>query len=96
MIYMNWAIIGKRNQRRRILVVERIESASLIMEEKKNQVQDVLQNLSAVAEENAASTEQASAAIEEQTASIEDISHASENLAELAMVLRQLIEQFKV
>ena len=78
------------------LLVERIESASLIMEEKKNQVQDVLQNLSAVAEENAASTEQASAAIEEQTASIEDISHASENLAELAMVLRQLIEQFKV
>jgi len=77
-------------------MVELIEKASLIMEEQKNQVQDVLQTLSAVAEENAASTEEASASIEEQTASIQEISHASENLAELAVTLRQLIEQFRV
>lgn len=77
-------------------MVELIEKASLIMEDQKNQVQDVLQTLSAVAEENAASTEEASAAIEEQTASIQEISHASENLSELAVTLRQLIDQFRV
>jgi len=73
-----------------------IEKASRIMDEQKNQVQDVIQSLSAVAEENAASTEEASAAIEEQTASIEEISNASENLSELAIKLRQLIKQFRV
>jgi len=77
-------------------MVNLIEKASLVMEVQKNQVQDVMQNLSAVAQENAASTEEASAAIEEQTASIEEISHASENLAELAVTLRQLISQFRV
>jgi len=73
-----------------------IEKASTIMDKQKNQVQDVILSLSAVAEENAASTEEVSAAIEEQTASIEEISDASENLSVLAMTLRQLIEHFRV
>lgn len=73
-----------------------IEKASGVIDDQKNQVQDVIQTLSAVAEENAASTEEASAAIEEQTASLEEISQASENLSELALSLRQLIAQFKV
>lgn len=77
-------------------MVNRIEKASGIMDDQKNQVQDVIQTLSAVAQENAASTQQASAAIEEQTASLEEISEASENLSELALSLRQLISQFKV
>lgn len=73
-----------------------IEKASKTMSEQKNQVQDVIQTLSAVAEENAASTEEASASMEEQTASIQEISNASENLSQLAMNLRELIEKFKV
>lgn len=77
-------------------MVQLIEKASMIMDAQKNQVQDVIQTLSAVAQENAASTEEASAAMEEQTASIEEISNASENLAELAVTLRSLIEQFRV
>lgn len=77
-------------------MVALIEKASLIMDNQKNQVQDVIQTLSAVAEENAASTEEASAAMEQQTASIEEISNASENLAELAVTLRTLLEQFRV
>lgn len=77
-------------------MVALIEDASLIMDAQKNKVQDVIQTLSAVAEENAASTEEASAAMEEQTASIDEISNASENLAELAITLRSLIEQFRV
>jgi methyl-accepting chemotaxis protein len=77
-------------------MVRLIEKASLIMEEQKNQVQDVIQNLSAVAQENAASTQEASASIEEQAASIEEISDASENLSELAVTLRELIEKFQI
>lgn len=77
-------------------MVELIEKASVLMAEQKNQVQDVIQNLSAVAQENAASTEEASAAIEEQSASIEELSNASENLAELAETLRALLSKFMV
>ncbi len=77
-------------------MVKLIEKSSHIMDEQKQQVNDVIQTLSAVAEENAASTEQASAAIDEQSASIDEISSASENLSELAMSLRRLIEGFKV
>ncbi|HAS72557.1 MAG TPA: hypothetical protein DCS67_00260 [Clostridiales bacterium UBA8960] len=73
-----------------------IEESSGIMDTQKNQVQDVIQNLSAVAEENAASTEEASAAIQEQSASIIEISSASENLAALAVRLKTLLEKFNV
>ena len=77
-------------------MVALIEESSRLMDTQKNQVQDVIQNLSAVAEENAASTEEASAAIQEQSASIVQISNASENLAELAVTLRALLGKFSV
>lgn len=77
-------------------MVALIEESSRLMDAQKNQVQDVIQNLSAVAEENAASTEEASAAIQEQSASIVQISNASENLAELAVRLRALLGKFSV
>lgn len=73
-----------------------IEASSKLMDEQKNQVQDVIQSLSAVAEENAASTEEASAAIQEQSAAITEISNASENLAELAVTLRTLLGKFTI
>lgn len=76
--------------------VEILVEASKIMEERKEEVQIVIQNLSAVAEENAASTQEASAAMEEQTASIEEIANASEGLAQLSMELQSLIERFKL
>lgn len=77
-------------------MVQLIERASLVMDEQKDQVQDVIQSLSAVSQENAASTQQAAAAIEEQTASMAEVANASENLSELAMSLRQSIEKFKI
>ena len=75
--------------------VKAIEDASHLMQEKKNQVSDIIQSLSSVAQENAASTEQASAAIEEQSASIEEISASSESLALLAQDLKEQIAIFK-
>ncbi|MFZ7119560.1 MAG: methyl-accepting chemotaxis protein [Eubacteriaceae bacterium] len=73
-----------------------LTEASDIMEKRKNDVQDVIQNLSAVAEENAAATEEASAAMEEQAASIEETANASQELSQLAEELQLLIEKFKL
>ncbi len=70
--------------------------SSIDMETNKNEVQDSIQSLSAVAEENAASTEEASAAMEEQTASIEEIANSSEGLSVLAQELKTLIERFRI
>lgn len=76
--------------------VEILTEASTIMEKRKDEVQGVIQNLSAVAQENAASTEEASAAMQEQTASIEEIANASEGLTQLSIELQGLIEKFKL
>ena len=48
---------------------------------------DIIQNLSALSQENAAGTEEASASVEEQTSSMEQIAEASEELAKLAEAL---------
>lgn len=77
-------------------VVEIINNTSVQMEERKDEVLDSLQTLSAVAEENAAGTEEAAAAIEEQTASIEEIANATEGLSQLSLELQMLIKKFKV
>lgn len=76
--------------------VETLSEASVLMENRKEEVQDVIQNLSAVAEENAASTQEAAAAMEEQAASIEEIANASEGLSDLARKLQEMIDQFKL
>lgn len=62
----------------------------------KNQILDMLQTLSAIAEENAASTEEASSAMVEQSASMEEIAKSSERLALLASSLQEIIMKFKV
>lgn len=66
------------------------------MEQQKTEILDTIQNLSAIAEENAASTEQSAAAVEEQTASMDEISSASRSLSELAEELNNAIRQFKI
>lgn len=54
------------------------------MEARKDEIIDIVQNLSAIAQEDAASTEEASAAVEEQAASMEEITSASNALSSLA------------
>lgn len=73
-----------------------LNKAGILMDEKKNQVQDTMRNLSAVAEENASGTQQASASTEEQSAAVEQIANASEDLSQLAVELQNLIAKFKV
>lgn len=62
----------------------------------KSEIMDMLQTLSAIAEENAAETEESSSAIEEQNASMEDISQSSIKLSELATNLQDVINKFKL
>ena len=62
----------------------------------KDEIINILQNLSAIAEENAAATEEASASTEEQTASMEEIYSASNSMADLAQELKSLVSKFKI
>jgi len=73
-----------------------LKSSEVEMQEKKEMVQDSLQNLSAVAQENAASTEEAAAAIEEQRNSIVEMFKASDELLETAKILQGMVERFEL
>jgi methyl-accepting chemotaxis protein len=75
--------------------IRELNSSSVDMTAAKNEIMDLLQTLSAIAEENAASTEEASSAMLEQSASMEDISKSSEELAHLAESLQNIILRFK-
>jgi methyl-accepting chemotaxis protein len=66
-----------------------------IMNDKKNEIIDVIQSLSALSQENAAGTEEASASVEQQTASMLQIAEASEELAKLAEEMQKSISKFK-
>lgn len=66
------------------------------MEKMKDEILNTLENLSAIAEENAAATQQATASMEEQSASVEEIASSSESLSNLAQKLYLIIMKFKV
>ncbi len=66
------------------------------MEVKKEEIVNIIENLSAISEENAAGTQQASASVEEQTASMQEIANASEELAGMAEEMQRVISQFKL
>nr|WP_198510314.1 methyl-accepting chemotaxis protein [Bacillus solitudinis] len=70
--------------------------SSKSMEEKKEEIINLINNLSAISEENAASTEEASAAVEEQTSSISEIANSSEELAKLAEMMQASISKFRL
>ena len=65
------------------------------MEQKKQEIIDNLQNLSAIAQENSSSTEEISSSVEEQTASMDEITKASESLAKLAEEMQGEVSKFK-
>jgi methyl-accepting chemotaxis protein len=79
-----------------IEAVNQLNASEGEMIKSKNEILDMLQTLSAIAEENAASTEEASSAMVEQSASMDEIAKSSERLASLAASLQQTIMRFKV
>ncbi len=66
------------------------------MDNKKSEILDIINNLSSIAEQNAASTEEANASVEEQSASMEEIASASESLSMLSEELKSSIDKFKI
>ncbi|QUH27541.1 methyl-accepting chemotaxis protein [Vallitalea guaymasensis] len=76
--------------------IDRLNSIGVELQKKKENILDVIQNLSAIAEENAASTEEAAASTEEQSASLQQIASTSESLAELAAELNQEASKFQL
>lgn len=77
-------------------VVGNIKESGHMMGVKKDKVTDTLQNLAALAEENAASTEEATASVQEQVNAMLQIASASDELNEMAESLKLLIGKFKV
>lgn len=76
--------------------VENMNRNVQTMDDKKSEILNIMQSLSAISEENAASTEEASASTEEQLASIQQVSSAAENLSSMATELKKSIEKFKL
>ena len=75
-------------------VIADVNQSGHEMEIKKNQIISIIENLSALSEENAAGTQEASASIEEQTSSVKEIANASESLAKLAEEMQGSISKF--
>lgn len=77
-------------------VVEKLNDSSESMKTNKDRIIDLVQNLSAISEENAAGTEEASASMEEQAETIAKIAEAGEDLALVSEELMVLINKFTV
>lgn len=76
--------------------MEQLNTSEKEMLQAKDDILDMLQTLSAIAEENAASTEEASAAMVEQSASMDEIAKSSERLSDLATGLQNIIQRFEL
>ena len=71
------------------------DSSADDMNEQTSLIVELMQNLSAVSEENAAATEEVSASIQEQLAASEEISSYSEKLSNIVKHLNNYINKFK-
>ena len=77
-------------------IIEKLNESAKLMVENKDKTIELIENLSAISEENAAGTQEASASMEEQSATIEEIASSGESLASIADDLRVLVEKFKI
>lgn len=77
-------------------IVEKLSEQAEDIKGKNREVIRIIENLSAIAEENAATTEEAAAAVETQTSSIRDISNASSDLARIAGELQSQVSEFSM
>ncbi|WP_427338241.1 methyl-accepting chemotaxis protein [Caloranaerobacter sp. DY30410] len=76
--------------------VSEIKEYNYDMAKKKNEILDIISNISAAAQQTAAATQQVSASTEEQLASMETISSHTQDLKALADKLQEIVNEFKV
>lgn len=75
--------------------IEVINDSSTEISNKNSMIMNMIQSLSAIAEESAAGTQEVSASVEEQTAAMDQIAQGSQDLAELAIKLEESMEGFR-
>ena len=76
--------------------IKNIKTKSSAMSSQKEEVIEILQNLSASTEENSAATEQVSASTEQQLSGMEELSIQTEELNELSEKLQQHLSKFSI
>jgi methyl-accepting chemotaxis protein len=76
-------------------IIAALNASSQDITTKKEEMLQMISQLSAISEENAAGTEEASASIEEQAAAMAEIANASEHLAVLSRNMQESITRFK-
>ena len=72
-----------------------LNESSKVMEQKKFEVIDIMQNLSAIAQENAAATEEVAASVQEQTASILEFGSSVDKMSVLSDNMKENVKKFK-
>lgn len=77
-------------------LVENLGNMSVDLTVQKDMILDTLQNLSAVAQENAASTQEVSATMHTSAASVEGIAEAATELSEISLDLHSAVNKFKI
>lgn len=77
-------------------LVENLGNMSVDLTAQKDMILDTLQNLSAVAQENAASTQEVSATMHTSATSVEGIADAATELSEISMELHSAVNKFKI
>ncbi|EOD01578.1 methyl-accepting chemotaxis protein [Caldisalinibacter kiritimatiensis] len=75
--------------------VEEVKKYSIEMNNKKEEIVAVIENISASSQQNSASVQQISASTEEQLASVQEVSSYAQNLKQLAEQLQQELYKFK-
>ncbi|RQD68585.1 MAG: methyl-accepting chemotaxis protein [Tindallia sp. MSAO_Bac2] len=77
-------------------MVEELTTSGSKMDQQKDQILSVIQNLSAISQQNASGTEEASASVEEQTAAIEEIAQAGNSLEQMVKSMNRSISKFQM
>ena len=78
------------------LIIDSLNESSMQMADNKNSIIDLVSNLSAISEENAAGTQEVAASTQQQAATIAELANAGDSLASVAEELRALVHKFKV
>lgn len=79
-----------------VQTIESLNESNAIMEERKNDVVNMIQNLSSISEENAAGTQEVSASTEEQNAAMQEVEMECSKLVDIASELREATYKFKI
>jgi methyl-accepting chemotaxis protein len=77
-------------------VVEENTAATEEMSANSSEVSQAIENIASVSEENSAAIEEVSASTEEMTAQVEEVTSSAQSLADLALTLEKIVNQFKM